>query len=71
MITGEGGFFQSVIEIMFKWQSIKEQIQDAVPTRSYSEKYKGTNNPYNGPLCRFLYRILNCSHVLLQYLSVP
>lgn len=44
MITGEAGIFQSVIEMMFKWQNIKEQIQDAVPTRSYSENYKETNN---------------------------
>lgn len=66
MITGKGGIFQSVIETMFKWQSIKDRIQDAGPTRSYSENYKGTNNLFNVPLCRFHYRILNCSHFLLH-----
>lgn len=50
-LTGERGIFPLVIEMMFEWQSIKEQIQDALPTRSYSGNYKKTNNPPNAPLC--------------------
>lgn len=49
-LTRKRGIFPLVIEMMFKWQSIKEQIQDGLPTRSYGENYKEINNPPNVPL---------------------